>query len=564
MDFESILLQDELAVEFMLKNPELIKFAFSVEDGCPEKFLLRKVNSFTVDRASKIKKIYSLFPIALSRQTNCSTCNGMLKIKKCIDSTLYDDVFGSVEIKIITKFCGNCKATVYPGFLENSTSKTRLYDDDWSKYKIFVSTHCSSFSTDFLRRLVALKQKCHVTFFGRTAAYNYQHGYTSKSNKESMDHRRLIEGYFKYIYLEFKERHQKELVVRGQIYDDLDNGYEDAYESFKRKHSSHTCEVAGCESCVIIDGHMKAHRKVCADKTCKNDPKSKSVYCSFHAEKPMREVIHGEQQLQDGDEYHVEKILCKKIVKKEWLYEVKWKGFDETTWEPKANIPRILVEFFEIYGNSAISSEINGYFEKGGTKYVSISVEGEILQLPAISLEVNERAYYTPSPDHVSCNTNKSKNRFHHRTGGILVMGKPCGILTHVEEIFGAESISNVAEMVEKALVELPTTQVVVYDDACHLNRHVRNRGKVYAELSKREMRVDRFHFPNHVDPWCKKNMDPNKSSLLRDVNTEKMEQVFAWVKGYAGSLKYMKRSTFNFMILDLIDRHNDELMKKV
>ena len=144
-------------------------------------------------------------------------------------------------------------------------------------------------------------------------------------------------------------------------------------------------------------------------------------------------------------------------------------------------------------------------------------------------------------------------------------MGKSCGVVTHIEEIFGAEGITNVAEMVEKALVELGlSTTLVLYDDACHLKRHVRNRDRVYPELSKRDMKVDRFHFPNHVDPWCKENMDPYKCDQLLGVNTEKMEQFFAWLKGFAGSLKYMKRCTFNFLLLDLIDRHNDEIINGI
>jgi macrodomain Ter protein organizer (MatP/YcbG family) len=32
---------------------------------------------------------------------------------------------------------------------------------------------------------------------------------------------------------------------------------------------------------------------------------------------------------------------------------------------------------------------------------------------------------------------------------------------------------------------------------------------------------VDRFHFPNHIDNWCKKHMNPNKVSELTGVNTE-------------------------------------------
>ena len=162
-------------------------------------------------------------------------------------------------------------------------------------------------------------------------------------------------------------------------------------------YSAHVCDVPGCKSCILIDGHMKAHRKVCSVKTCKNDPKLSSIYCTDHAEKPLREMNMGAQELKD-EEYHVERILSKRFIKKQWLFEVKWKGFDETTLEPKENIPRVLVELFEIYGDSAVPSEIKGYFEKGGIKFVNIKVENEILKLPACALEVNEKAYTITGP----------------------------------------------------------------------------------------------------------------------------------------------------------------------
>lgn len=75
------------------------------------------------------------------------------------------------------------------------------------------------------------------------------------------------------------------------------------------------------------------------------------------------------------------------------------------------------------------------------------------------------------------------------------------------------------------------------------------------------DMRVDRFHFPNHVCKWCKKNVNPADSKILNGVNTEVMAQLFAWIKGYAPLLRYMKKATFKFSILDLLDRHNVQFL---
>ena len=73
------------------------------------------------------------------------------------------------------------------------------------------------------------------------------------------------------------------------------------------------------------------------------------------------------------------------------------------------------------------------------------------------------------------------------------------------------------------------------------------------------KIKIDRFHFKNHIDKWCKANMNPADSVYLKDVNTEIMEQTFAWLKGFAPSLRYMKRVNYLFVLIDMIDRHNME-----
>ena len=53
---------------------------------------------------------------------------------------------------------------------------------------------------------------------------------------------------------------------------------------------------------------------------------------------------------EDPDVYEVEKILRKKTAEtfgEHDLYEVKWEGYDETTWEPASNISKDLIDEFE-------------------------------------------------------------------------------------------------------------------------------------------------------------------------------------------------------------------------
>ena len=96
----------------------------------------------------------------------------------------------------------------------------------------------------------------------------------------------------------------------------------------------------------------------------------------------------------------------------------------------------------------------------------------------------------------------------------------------------------------------------------CVSSKHVRCRC-AYPLLANLEMKIDKFHFKNHTDSWCIENMNPNDSQFLKDVNTEVMEQIFSWFKGFSSSLKYMKSCRFNFFILDMIDRHNSLKLRK-
>ena len=63
-----------------------------------------------------------------------------------------------------------------------------------------------------------------------------------------------------------------------------------------------------------------------------------------------------------------------------------------------------------------------------------------------------------------------------------------------------------------------------MYDDACHLKKFSMNEQRrdltdVSKKMSKMEIVCDRFHFRNHVDPWCKKWCDPDACAQLQKVN---------------------------------------------
>ena len=558
------ILDDPKVVQFLLKNENLITKHYNVPAAeSPSHFLIKLVNNrFTSDGAVKgnIPRCYYLPSLYSTKLVCCTNCSSDLVVKKVTEATLYDDVLGSFTVDIITKFCKLCKFTYYPGFFEHYEEKSRWYYPEWDTYKIFVSTNNTIFSTDLLNRLISLKQKCHTTFIGKAQSYNLQHGY--KEGRCVLDKRRLAEAYYKYTFVQFKERYQLQLNIKGGIDVALKNEFSDLYVKFQQRYCDHLCNKTGCGDVLVIDGHMKAHRKICKATGCSADPKFKSMFCPEHLHPDHRLIQDNEQELLHENEFHVEKIISKRSKKGKSLYEVAWKNHEEHTWEPRENLPRILVEIFERFGDSTLPTTIEENCEINGVKYIDVRVKEEVLILPASSLSVCESAYFVkPFKASTTCNTDKTKSRFYARTGGILVMAKPCGTIVAMSEIICGESVSQVAEVIETFLSirEDHGYKLLMYDDACHLKKHVDCRC-VYPRLQNLEMKIDRFHFQNHVDSWCIKNMNPDKSDHAKGVNSEVMEQIFAWVKGFAGSLRYMNSHNYNFFMLDMIDRHNMEL----
>ena len=72
---------------------------------------------------------------------------------------------------------------------------------------------------------------------------------------------------------------------------------------------------------------------------------------------------------------------------------------NETTVEPKENIPRVLTELFDTYGDSTIPTSVKKYFEQSHVKYVMLEVKDrkDMIQ-PACTPQIDENAYFIPLP----------------------------------------------------------------------------------------------------------------------------------------------------------------------
>ena len=75
---------------------------------------------------------------------------------------------------------------------------------------------------------------------------------------------------------------------------------------------------------------------------------SKSSYKTKAKEQPDAEESKGSKTEEEGV-YEVEKVLEKRFRKGRAEYFVKWKNYDETTWEPLKNLSNVkdLIDKFE-------------------------------------------------------------------------------------------------------------------------------------------------------------------------------------------------------------------------
>ena len=238
---------------------------------------------------------------------------------------------------------------------------------------------------------------------------------------------------------------ERNFVVRNDIDIELEENIEKFDQAFKTNANNHSCQSIGCGRCLVLDGHMKAHRKTCKMANCKNDPKKSSLFCGEHAQTCKFDLYENpkDQSLETSDSFHVEEITGKRYNKKTkgFEYKVKWLGYEEFTWESYKNIPRILVELYKRNGTIKCQTYIIDEIVQKGQKGVLILMENEqSFWIPQIGLVLNEHAYefdINVDKESDSCNTKKGILRFHKRTAGILVGGYPCGNMIFVNEIFG-------------------------------------------------------------------------------------------------------------------------------
>eukprot|EP00732_Lithocolla_globosa_P000708 Lithocolla_globosa_v1_NODE_262_length_4766_cov_108.495648.p2 type:complete len:171 gc:universal NODE_262_length_4766_cov_108.495648:595-83(-) len=159
----------------------------------------------------------------------------------------------------------------------------------------------------------------------------------------------------------------------------------------------------------------------------------------------------------------------------------------------------------------------------------------------------------------------------YRRTAGVGACVTSTGYVIGITEFYGAESKTQVylfilAILSVMSLLRIAIPTFLAYDDGCHLYRFQKrraNRSEFLCKLiSQIIIVVDRMHFKNHVDSWCKQHMNPNKFEQLKGLNTQSSEQTFSWLKGFKASVCYMNESHFLIFLLRMCHLRNKRLIK--
>lgn len=270
--------------------------------------------------------------------------------------------------------------------------------------------------------------------------------------------------------------------------------------------------------------------------------------------------------------YVVETIVDIKNENGKKEFKIKWLGYPDATWEKGERIPGFIQKYYcdrpERIGAPLPNPRIKHTKKVGGSDVHLLSWgddSGDEWLHDHFFHYLSEDGEVLNSNLSVTCNTRKSRDKTSRRhTVGVFVGAFPCGTIVLFDELYGSESISQVYGILIEFLTRLDdvdSLKELLYDDCCHLkafsekkeNAEQNEITQYFATLGKH---VDRFHFRNHVDPWCMENCNPENVPELKNVNTQVCEQLFKKINSHKNCKSFNEPRFFMFFIYQF-DMHN-------
>ena len=161
---------------------------------------------------------------------------------------------------------------------------------------------------------------------------------------------------------------------------------------------------------------------------------SETTWQNLNSEQEARK-----NDLEKDNIFVIEKILEKKKTKGKAFYKIKWGSYEETSWEPETNIPKIFRDFYDRTGIQELPSpRIKHTKTIGNTEYHLLSWD-DWSKTWAQDSEFCFKGSKENLKETFSCQTRKDKDkRLCRHTWGVLIGCFPCGVVVLFDEIFGS------------------------------------------------------------------------------------------------------------------------------
>ncbi|CAF3601140.1 unnamed protein product [Rotaria socialis] len=458
-------------------------------------------------------------------RTSCPTCNRSLDASDAIQKRvrLYRQN-GSVVIGIM--YTLNCQHKDSTSITNNDNSPISIYPNFTRGNKCNVYTHNSLHHGDYIylggdiaiERSIIDRYTAQIVHNGLSMI-----GLASTVNQEAFNlgnhqlapiERRLLSNILHaYLIIQFDLSMGNASVSTP---DSLEHFSQWGWEQFPRLltyfvylWTNHRTLIGSCgehcSKCLVVDGHQKSRRRICAFKDVKVDTQEMTDLVIGCCRTPIRSSRFC--QLHNNETAISRTVQSKHVLKKQ---------------------------------------KLNRKF---------------IRRLP-------KRLHETTGHLHVTgCRTLKETSDEYvkkcTRSLGIIALVSNCRIITSFSELYRSETLREIINLFATTIrVAGQLAPTCVYDDGCHLVKYIKNHiGKELAQtpamllLNSTPISVDRSHFRNHVGTFCRQTMNPDKNPLLDGVNTQAAEQTFSWLKQYAqiiSNLNYLRAPLFMLVLFHL------------
>jgi hypothetical protein len=469
---------------------------------------------------------------------------------------------GTLVATHIESRCNNrslpCRAGHYYGYVslgeKGNMDRPKCYEKYALKKKYLVTSNQTAFSVQYLWDSLLQIVFSNASFESLAKVYNNLHFVNLPMDvmqqRMEIHRKRITEAIFLFAYLELGQRYGLSPILSGGIDATIEQNRIQIRDEFRKIWTvDHRCDVKGCKSVLTVDGGMKPTRSLCAAKLhgvkifnqsgmsvvcgCLKNPQPDSKYCGEHVGlstpampsdsvsestraslRDHRNKTSTTKDAQQDNMYVIESLLENRGD----MWRVKWLGFphEASSWEPSANIQPWIRAFYEEdlqrLGQTLPEPKIKHIKKAGNEEYYYLSWGGEKVKgnpwkgKDFFSLASEDGELVSQLEEGQTCNTKKTKDKRERRhTVGIMVGTKPCGIVVLFDELYGAESLTQVYGLLVEYLSRLPESgrdalEHILYDDACHLKKFCENPkrsslNQFTQRMSDIPKHVDNFHF---------------------------------------------------------------------